>query len=70
MSTQNEFKGTYDEKIQDIKKRKRGLRHIQDSAIVKKMKQDLKREQRSIKRSDKNELKKFLKDEISKRNYK
>ena len=57
------------EKVQDIKKRKRALRHVQDSGMVKKMKADLKREQRGIKRSDKNELRKFLKDEINKRNY-
>ena len=31
----------YQEKIQDIKKRKRKLRHIQDSKIVKKIKNDL-----------------------------
>ncbi len=65
----NEFKGTYEEKVQDIKKRKRALRHVQDSGLVKKMKGDLKREQRSVKRSDKNELRKFLKEEINKRNY-
>lgn len=65
----NQFKGTYEEKVQDIKKRKRALRHVQDSGLVKKMKGDLKREQRSVKRSDKNELRKFLKEEINKRNY-
>jgi len=65
----NEFKGTYEEKVQDIKKRKRALRHVQDSGLVKKMKGDLKREQRGVKRSDKNELRKFLKEEINKRNY-
>ena len=63
------FEGAYEEKVQDIKKRKRALRHVQDSGMVKKMKADLKREQRGIKRSDKNELRKFLKDEINKRNY-
>jgi hypothetical protein len=63
------FEGTYEEKVQDIKKRKRALRHVQDSSMVKKMKSDLKREQRGIKRSDKNELRKFLKEEINKRNY-
>lgn len=65
----NQFEGTYEDKIQNIKKRKRALRHVQDSAMVKKMKGDLKREQRAVKRSDKNELRKFLKEEINKRNY-
>lgn len=52
----------YQDKIQDIKKRKRKLRHIQDSKIVKKMKNDMKREQRSYKRAEKQELKKNLKN--------
>ena len=59
----------YKQKRKDIKKRKRALRHVQDSGLVKKMKGDLKREQRGVKRSDKNELRKFLKEEINKRNY-
>jgi hypothetical protein len=63
------FEGTYEEKVQDIKKRKRALRHVQDSGMVKKMKADLKREQRGVKRSDKHALKNWIKDEINKRNY-
>ena len=54
----NQFEGSYEDKIQDIKKRKRALRHVQDSGMVKKMKSDLKREQRGVKRSDKHNLKK------------
>ena len=55
-----------DEKIQDIKKRKRALRHVQDSFIVKKMKKDLKREYRGVKRSEKQNLEKLIKEEINK----
>lgn len=53
------------EKIQDIKKRKRSLRHIQDPSLVKKMKKDLKREQRSAKHAEKNELKRWIKEELN-----
>ncbi len=55
-----------EEKIQDIKKRKRALRDVQDPKLVKKMKKDLKREYRGSKRSEKNELKNWLKEEINK----
>ena len=55
----------YEEKIQDIKKRKRALRHTQDCSLVKKMKKDLKREQRAAKRSEKNELKNWINKEIN-----
>lgn len=52
----------YQDKIQDIKKRKRKLRHIQDSKVVKKLKKDIKREQRSYKRAEKQNWKKKIKD--------
>lgn len=52
----------YHDKIQDIKKRKRKLRHIQDSKVVKKLKKDIKREQRSYKRAEKQNWKKKIKD--------
>ena len=52
----------YQEKIQDIKKRKRKLRHIQDSKIVKKIKNDLIREKRAVKRAEKQNWKKKIKD--------
>ena len=65
----NQFEGSYEDKIQDIKKRKRALRHVQDSGMVKKMKADLKREQRGVKRSDKHALKNWIKDEINKHGY-
>ena len=54
----------YDEIIQDIKKRKRKLKHIQDSELVKKSKRDLKREQRAAKRSSKHFLNEWIKKEI------
>jgi len=60
------FEGTYEKKVQDIKKRKRALRHVQDSRMVKKMKADLKREQRGIKRKEKHDLKNWLKEEVNK----
>lgn len=52
------------EKIQDIKKRKRRLKLIQDPEQVKKSKRDLKREYRSVKRSEKNALREWIKNEI------
>lgn len=52
----------YQDKIQDIKKRKRKLRHIQDSKVVKKLKKDIKREQRSYKRAERQNWKKKIKD--------
>lgn len=57
------------DKIEDIKKRKRALRHIQDSGLVKKMKKDLKKEYRSAKHSERNEMKKWIKDEVNKNGY-
>lgn len=57
------------DKIGDIKKRKRALRHIQDSGLVKKMKKDLKKEYRSAKHSERNEMKKWIKDEVNKSGY-
>lgn len=54
----------YDEKIQDIKRRKRKLKNIQDPDYVKKTKKDLKREQRAAKRSERNSLREWIKNEI------
>lgn len=50
----------YDTKIQSIKKRKRKLKHIDDSQIVKQIKKDLKREQRAVKRAEKQWVKKQI----------
>lgn len=54
----------YEEKVQDIKRRKRKLKNIQDPEYVKKTKKDLKREQRGAKRSEKNHLREWIKKEI------
>ena len=50
------------DKIQDIKKRKRSLNRLNDPFLKKKIKKDLKTEYRSVKRSEKNNWKKKLKD--------
>jgi hypothetical protein len=52
------------DKIQDIKKRKRKLKLLQDPTMVKKIKADLKREYRATKRSEKNYLKEWIKKQI------
>ena len=54
----------YDQKIESIKKRKRKLYLIEDSKTKKRMKADLKREQRAAKRSEKNCLKQVIEEEI------
>lgn len=56
----------YDDKVEEIRKKKRELRNIQEPELVKKIKKDLKREQRGSKRSEKNILKEYLKEEINK----
>lgn len=66
MKNVDEFNEKYEEKVQDIKKRKRNLRHIEDPKLVKKMKNDLKREQRGAKRSMYQEVDKYIKEEIEK----
>lgn len=58
----------YDDKVEEIRKKKRKLRDIQEPGLVKKIKRDLKAEQRAAKRSDKNNLRNYLKDEINKYN--
>jgi hypothetical protein len=55
---------SYDEKVEKIRKKKRKLRDLQDPALVKKIKKDLKVEQRGAKRSANNELRTYLKNEI------
>lgn len=56
------------DKIQDIKRRKRRLKLIQDPELVKKGKKDLKREYRAGKRSEKNFLKEWIKNELNDEN--
>lgn len=54
----------YNEKIQDIKKRKRSLKMLQDPSLIKKIKKDLEREKRSAKRAEKQNVKNHIKNEI------
>jgi len=52
------------DKIQDIKKRKRSLEMLIDPDLKKKIRKDLKREYRSVKRANKQNIDKFIKSEI------
>lgn len=61
-----DFENIYEEKVQSIKKRKRALRFIQDPNMVKKIKKDLEREKRGVKRSEKHQLKEWIKKELNK----
>ncbi len=60
----NKDQGWYESKVEEIRKKKRKLRHIQDAKKVKSIKEDLKREQRSAKRSMKQNIKMLIKKEI------
>lgn len=60
----NKDQDWYEGKIEEIRRKKRKLRHIQDAKKVKQIKDDLKREQRAAKRSSKHELKKWIKSQI------
>lgn len=55
----------YEEKVESIRKRKRNLHFVEDPKMRKKIKADLKREQRGAKRSEKNSLKKWIDNEIN-----
>lgn len=55
----------YDQKIESIRKRKRKLYLVEDPRVRKRIKADLKREQRAAKRSEKNCLKEMIKNEIN-----
>jgi hypothetical protein len=55
-----------EEKIQDIKKRKRALHKLIDPNMKKQIRKDLKREYRASKRSEKNNLREWIKEEINK----
>lgn len=56
----------YDKKVEEIRVEKRSLRNVQEPGLVKKIKKDLKVTQRGAKRSDKQELNKYIKDQIEK----
>ena len=54
----------YEGKVEEIRKKNRKLRHIQDAKKVKQIKGELKREQRAAKRSLKQHLKKWINEQI------
>jgi len=54
----------YNKKLLDIKEKSRNLKYVDDPSMRKKMKKDLKIEQRGAKRSEKNNLKTWIKKEI------
>lgn len=55
----------YEDKVESIRKRKKFVHRIEDPKMRKKLKADLKREQRGAKRSEKNHLKKWIDNEIN-----
>jgi hypothetical protein len=55
----------YEQKLESIKKRKRKVYLIEDPKVRKRIKADLKREQRGAKRTEKNSLKKWINNEIN-----
>lgn len=54
----------YDQKIESIRKRKRKLYLVLEPKMRKRIKEDLKREQRAAKRSERNCLKQRIEEEI------
>lgn len=54
----------YNEKIQSIKKRKRNLKLLQDPNMIKKIKKDLEREKRNAKHAMKQNVRKYIKEQI------
>ena len=62
MSTKNT--SWYQKELKSIKERKRELRH-EDPNLRKKMRDDLKREQRRNKRAERNNLRKWINNELN-----
>jgi hypothetical protein len=54
----------YDQQVESIRKRKRNLHYITEPKVRKRIKADLKREQRGAKHSEKNSLKSWIDREI------
>lgn len=54
----------YNKKLKSIKKRKKYVNRITDTSIRKKLKDDLKREHRAVKRAERNNAKKKIQKEI------
>jgi len=55
-----------EDKIQNIKKKKRKLSMLQDPELIKKIKKDLKVERRSVKRANKQYMNRHIQEEIEK----
>lgn len=55
----------YQKELKGIKSRKRKIKDIEDPILRRKMKADLKREQRGNKRAERNYLKKWIDDQLS-----
>lgn len=58
-------RGEYDKKVEEIRKKKRTLRNIQEPFLVKKIKKELKVTQRGAKRGEKSLLKGYLKEQVN-----
>lgn len=59
----------YDQKLESIKKRKRNVHRIEDPKMRKRIKADLKREQRGAKRAERQNNRIFIEQEINEMNY-
>lgn len=54
----------YEDKVESIRKRKKFVHRIEDPKMRKKLKADLKREQRAAKRAERNNNNIYIKNEI------
>jgi len=54
----------YEDKVESIRKRKRKLHHITEPKVRKRIKDDLKREQRAAKRAERRNINIYIKNEI------
>jgi hypothetical protein len=54
----------YEDKVESIRKRKRNLHRIEDPKIRKRIKADLKREQRAAKRAERRNINIYIEKEI------
>ena len=55
----------YEDKVESIRKRKRKLHHITEPKVRKRIKDDLKREQRAAKRAERRNINIYIKNERS-----
>jgi hypothetical protein len=56
----------YNQKIESIRKRKRKLYLVEDPRVRKRIKEDLKREQRGVKRAERQYVDKLINEEVDK----